>query len=482
MENKNTPQTQFENIDPKNMTPQQQAQFAVQRFKGLPQKAQIAIGAVFAFFVLSFLLGGGDDAPQVTAPQAEHNDRAVATVSDNETNTDDSFEAAGPSRESLQRGFYAQQRKEIALLKNDLEGQTAKDRQALEEMRTSAVAQQQQMNQMMRAFNDQIRTFQESNNLQRAELSRLVGDARRQQDMQSRTKAMNADEIKPQVRRRISQTTLGGAGGGVNANPNQALLSVGKRAVKTGTNDLSNGTFIQREAEPFLPPLGFIKGTMLNGVDALVGRSTPSLVRLSGTYKTAMNSTVSLDGCIALIELEGEISTERAIGKPSRMTCVYPDRGAVTYALSGYVVDAYDGIVGVPGVFYEGDASRLAAAMMGDFAAGMAQIIQETQFTTETSTGGTATNLTGDKSKAEVAAGISGAMSSLRDYLFERANRVVPFIRIDSTRDLHLVLLSGIELRSEGSAWTLLVDGKKADAVKAANEAARAEAEQQQQP
>ena len=60
----------------------------------------------------------------------------------------------------------------------------------------------------------------------------------------------------------------------------------------------------------------------------------------------------------------------------------------------------------------------------------------------------------------------------------ERSSRVVPFVRVDPTRDIHMVLLSGFELRHEGSPWTLLVDGAKADQIKAENEMARKQAEE----
>ena len=139
------------------------------------------------------------------------------------------------------------------------------------------------------------------------------------------------------------------------------------------------------------------------------------------------------------------------------MTCVYPDQGVSTYSVSGYVVDAEDGIIGVPGIFYEGDASRLATAMIADFAAGIADIIESNQNTFSVDSDGTAQQtLTGDQTKAEIAGGVNAAVGSLRDYLMERANRIVPFVRIDATRTVHLVLLSGVELRTEGSPWTLL--------------------------
>ncbi len=146
--------------------------------------------------------------------------------------------------------------------------------------------------------------------------------------------------------------------------------------------------------------------------------------------------------------------------------CVYPDYGAVTYSLSGYVVDAEDGIVGVPGIFYEGDASRIAAAMLGEFVAGVAEVIRDNQFTEETSESGTASNITGSASRAQFANGVVNAMSNMEAYLNERMNRVVPFVRLDATREISLVLLEGVELRDhDENPWTLLVDGEKADQI-----------------
>lgn len=459
----------------------------VEKFKALPKNVQIGIGAVIVFFLFMLLSGGDDDpVPVRQAPQSQAVDVKVSERRIDRQNSDSSsFEAVDPSRESLQRGFYTQQRKELAELKSSLIDNVQVELENVSTIKDAVNEQQQQMQQIIETFNEQIRSFERSNQEQRVEINRLVEQARSAEEQGRRQQALGGGVgaegavVRQKKKSRIGQTTLrSGAGAGLNANPDQALLNFNNLPGTQRLQTASGSSYIEKTPEPFLPPLGFIKGTLLNGFDALVGGAVPSLVRLSGSYKTAMNSTVSLDGCIAFVEFEGQISTERAIGKPSRMTCVYPDAGAVTYSLSGYVVDANDGIVGVPGIFYEGDASRIAAALLADFAAGTAEIVRENQFTEETSEGGTATNLTGSAVQAELAAGVSGMMGSLRDYLEERSNRVIPFVRVDPTRDIHMVLLSGFELRHQGSPWTLLVDGEKADRVKAENETARQKAEQ----
>jgi hypothetical protein len=144
------------------------------------------------------------------------------------------------------------------------------------------------------------------------------------------------------------------------------------------------------------------------------------------------------------------------------MTCVYPDQGAVTYSISGYVVDSEDGVEGVPGLFFEGHAGRIALSIAAEFAAGIGDIIEQNQSTSVVSADGTTTTtITGSETKAELYGSASDSLSSLKDYLADRASRVVPFIRIDALREIHIVLLSGTQLRSEGNAWSQLFKAKK---------------------
>jgi hypothetical protein len=144
------------------------------------------------------------------------------------------------------------------------------------------------------------------------------------------------------------------------------------------------------------------------------------------------------------------------------MTCVYPDEGAVTYSVAGYVVDSEDGVEGVPGLFFEGHAGRIALSIAAEFAAGLGDIVADNQSTNIVNSDGTTTTvITGSEAKASVYGSASDSLNSLKDYLADRASRVVPFIRIDALREIHIVLLSGTELRSEGNAWSQLFNAEK---------------------
>ncbi|PIZ29794.1 MAG: hypothetical protein COY40_06110 [Alphaproteobacteria bacterium CG_4_10_14_0_8_um_filter_53_9] len=441
----------------------------VERFKALPRPVQIVVGLAFVGFVyLAFSGRGGDvsaptEATNLTTPDALRGGQGEV------------FAGLETDRPALMQSWLEQNRREMSSLNEKIEERFVQRDQALTEALQQNAELQRQMRQMMTDFTSEIRSIQSESAQDREMLDQLAEEQRRMQldapvDGTSGQGAINTR------RTRIEQTPLGSAGGGPAVDGSNALLAPFGRALKeegyaADTLRAATGQVVtQKQNNPFLPPLGFIHGTLLNGVDALVGgQSTPALVRLQGQYKTAMNSTVNLDGCFALVEFQGEISTERAIGKPSRMTCVYPDQGAVTYSISGYVVDSEDGIIGIPGIFYEGDATRIATAMLADFAVGVAEIIKENQASISVDSEGNATQtVTGDELKGEIAGGTSKAMGSLRDYLLERVNRVLPFIRLDTTREINLVLLSGVELRAEGSPWTLLFDGTAAKAAQPA--------------
>lgn len=66
-----------------------------------------------------------------------------------------------------------------------------------------------------------------------------------------------------------------------------------------------------------------------------------------------------------------------------------------------------------------------------------------------------------------MAGGVNKSMSTLKQYLQERVNRVQPFIRLDALREIHVVILNGTELRDEGSPWTALFDAQSADRSRA---------------
>lgn len=437
------------------------------KFRAMPMPARVALGVV-GFGVLYLMFSGGE-APQQATDAATMTSEAALNAEGNQV-----FSGLESDRPVLMQGWLEQNRREMAELKKTIETRFEEKDKALAEALQNNADLQAQMRQMMADFTSEIRNIQTSNQQDKEMLSQLAEEQRR---IQSNAPADGVTGVGPVLRaqKRIDQLPLSGGGAGnVAGRPLLAPLTdmaTGGEVRSTGESTAFDGEAGRPERLPFVPPLGFIKGTMLNGVDALIGgQPTPSLVRLSGNYKTAMGGTVNLDGCFALVEFQGEISTERAVGKPARMTCVYPDQGAVTYSLSGYVVDADDGIIGIPGVFYEGDASRIAAAMLADFAAGVSAVVRDNQTTVSVDSNGNATqSVTGDELKGEIAGGMEKAVGSLRDYLMQRVSRVLPFVRLDATRQMHLVLLSGTELRAEGSPWTLLFDAEAADQARAQN-------------
>lgn len=447
----------------------------VEKFRGLPRPAQIAIA--IGACVLVYMVFGGRNQPVHRAPAGNVNMGVTNGAAVSPT-----FTGIETDRPALMQSVFEQNRRDMAELRNEVRTYFNEQKVQKAEADAKSEEQQRRMQQMMDDFTAEIKGIQEERLRDSERLGQL---AQQQQQMELNAPVNGASGISPVGSRRhqITQITLSGGGGG-----GQALLAPLGQALKSGHID-GSGKYVPDDtvgAEarlPFMPPLGFVRGTLLNGVDALTGGSaTPALVRLSGTYKTAMNSTVVLDGCFALVQFNGNISTERAIGNPTTMTCVYPDGGAATYSIGGYVVDAEDGIIGVPGVLYEGDATRIAAAVLADFAAGVGEIIEQNQSTNTVDAQGTQqSTLTGDQAKAQIAGGINKSMSTLRDYLKERVDRVQSFIRLDATRDINLVILNGTELRHEGNPWTQLFDAAAAENAGATGATIQAKQQARQQ-
>lgn len=440
----------------------------IARFNELPKNAKIGILGLFAFFFLVFLMrSGGGDAPAPEQNLAQQPSQFVSVSPDgpeDDTAENDGFNPVGPDRASLRRGFVTQQTQALQQMRNEIETQSEQQQQEFTRRTQEMQQLQTQLQETMKVLSEQMQLMEQSNARQRDEITRLVEEARRQGLRSVNQQQQDNERVRRRTPSRITETRLGGAGGPGVGNDQALLQGVLKTTTgRTAGIDGENDVLAEEEPLPFIPPLGFVKATLLNGVDALAtsGLATPALARLHGVYKTAMNSTVFLDGCFMLLEFEGDISTERAKGRPSRMTCVYPDRGAVTYDVAGYVVDAEDGLEGVPGVFYEGDSGRIALAIAAQFAAGVANIVANNQTTNVTDSDGTNQQfLTGNQTRGAVAGGVAAATNRLTDYLLERAERIAPFIRIDAMRKVHVVLLSGTELRAQGSAWSLLFNAE----------------------
>lgn len=414
-------------------------------------------GLLFVFYVISNMRGG-------SAPQAPN--QLVNLGSPTGSNVSATFSGIETDRPAVMQSVFEQNRRDMADLRSKIETDFATRDEALQAALSQNQELQRQMQQMMGDFTTELKNIQIERARDNERLGQLA-DQQRQMEMNAPVDGVGVANNVGVRKRAISQVNLGG--GGAAGVVGAVTRPFGQMASSTPASHLNNsGLPVPSPAEdaaakrlPFMPPLGFVKATLINGVDALVGgTATPALARLSGTYKTAMNTTVTLDGCFALVEFEGNISTERATGKAVRMTCVYPDNGAATYSLSSYAVDAEDGIIGIPGVLYEGDPTRITAAMLADFAAGIGEIVEENQTTTTVdSEGNEQSTLTGSQSKAQAFGGLNKVMSSLRDYLQARVDRTQAFIRLDATREIHLVILNGTELRKEGDVWSALFDG-----------------------
>lgn len=430
---------------------------AMQKFRSLPRGAQVAIligGLLFVFYIISSLRGG-------SAPQSN----AVVNLGQpNGKKPTDTFSGLETDRPAVMQSVFEQNRRDMSELRTKIEGDFATRDQALQAALGQNQELQRQMQQMMGDFTTELKNIQLERARDNERLAQLA-DQQKQLELNAPVDGVGAQNPVGIRKRAISQVSLGGGGGAVEA----IVRPFGQMGSNASSHLNNSGLPVPSPAEdaaakrlPFMPPLGFVHARLLNGVDAPVGGAIPALARLSGTYKTAMNNTITLDGCFALLEFEANLSTERATGKPVRMTCVYPDQGAVTYSLNGYAVDSEDGIIGIPGVLFEGDPTRIGAAMLADFTAGIIDIIASNNDDGSTTTSSVDENgnttITSQQGKSQAYGAANTMTATIRDYLKARVDRIQSFIRLDATRDINFVILSGVEMRKEGDVWSSLFD------------------------
>ncbi|PZP39324.1 MAG: hypothetical protein DI585_04405, partial [Pseudomonas fluorescens] len=247
------------------------ASSALEKFKALPRPMQAGIliaGLIFVFYVMSSLRGGGAVAPNQVVNLGNPNARAVSPT----------FTGIETDRPAVMQSVFEQNRRDMA----DLRGQIEKDFSSRDQALKAALDQnqelQRQMQQMMGDFTTELKNVQ----LERArDNERLVqlADQQKQLELNAPVDGVGAMSGAPR-KRAIAQVSLGG--GGIAA---AVTRPFGQTGGTPATHLNNSGLPAPSPAEdaaskrlPFMPPLGFVHATLLNGVDALVGgTATPAL-------------------------------------------------------------------------------------------------------------------------------------------------------------------------------------------------------------
>ena len=194
-----------------------------------------------------------------------------------------------------------------------------------------------------------------------------------------------------------------------------------------------------------LPAGSVVSGRLLTGTfaTALDGGGMPVLVGLEAPFAGPNGLRVDLSGCVVLGNASADMRAIRVQVQVRSLSCWLPGGDVFEAGINGYLAGD-DAVSGVPGTFEKRNGKWLGdlAASMGVAAASALADVQIAE-----SIGGTV--LTGLPS-------ISQTMGArMQDFFLQRAEEVVPAIRVPSDEQVYVVLLQGVTiegLAAEGGA------------------------------
>lgn len=212
----------------------------------------------------------------------------------------------------------------------------------------------------------------------------------------------------------------------------------------------------KRRSKPNIAPMGFVHGTLLNGMVAKVGSHQDfTLISLTGPYQSANGESTNLQGCTITGQGTANLSSGRIDIKPIKLTCNLPGGRTEKWDVGGWVVDA-DGIQGVKGVIVDPTGKKMAgSALLGALSAS-ARVINQNQYTsTYSGSSGSGSSLfTGNAGTAMASGALAGGATEAQNQLNEYNKLFAPSIQVGGGRDVTVVLATEETLPHEGSGLT----------------------------
>lgn len=244
-----------------------------------------------------------------------------------------------------------------------------------------------------------------------------------------------------------TSTGGGGADKGLLVQGTQAL---GESMVGKPATPATAAASAPTTTQTYIPAGSYMKALLLNGMDAPTGgqaqsNPAPALLKIIDNGKLPNFFRTQLKDCVVTANGYGELSSERALIRTDRLSCVTPAGGAVDIAIRGYIAGE-DGKAGLRGKVISKTGEALGNAIwaaglsaLGAGISGAATSNTQTQLgTTVTSVDNPATKAFGDGTKA--------AFDRLAQYYINLADKLFPVVEIDGGRVVEIVITNGFTL------------------------------------
>lgn len=227
--------------------------------------------------------------------------------------------------------------------------------------------------------------------------------------------------------------------------PRPALARAAQRADAGGSAGASG------DGGTYLPAGTFVSGVLLNGLDAPTGGQAqqnphPVLIQLTGNAFLPNKMRAEVRGCFMTASAHGDLSSERALIRGDRITCIDQAGAAIDMPIRSYVVGP-DGKVGIGGRVVAKSGKLLANAAIAGVLSGLAAVAESYATVNSVSALGSVQTIDSDKIPQYAAAsGVQSAADKLAAWYLKMADQTMPTVEIPTGVAVDVVLQRGLAL------------------------------------
>lgn len=207
-------------------------------------------------------------------------------------------------------------------------------------------------------------------------------------------------------------------------------------------------------ANEYVPAGSFVRAVMIGGADAPTGgqaeeNPVPVLFEIEDVASLPNAHEYDLVSCRVVGAAHGEVSSERAITRLEKLSCV-DDKGVIYESfVKGHVYDE-TGRLGIKGRLVTKQGQMIANSLFAGIGAGIGGAFQNSATNYSTNALGTQTSSFPSASEAVQAGlgqGIASTFDRLSKYFIRLAEQIFPVIEVDAGRIVDLVFTSGFEVK-----------------------------------
>jgi len=200
-----------------------------------------------------------------------------------------------------------------------------------------------------------------------------------------------------------------------------------------------------------VPAGSYVKVRILTGVEANPRDEIPMLVQADHALVGPNKRRIDLRGCMMLMQVKGELSTDRVVGQAVRLSCIRNDGESVTREINGYLAGE-DSTFGVTGQLITRQGRVIAAAAVAGFAEAAGDAVARAQETRQLIQSPLSTNATevrnvdGNQTAYVLGTSASGSAEIIANWYLKYADQLLPAIAVGSGRDVWVVLLETVDV------------------------------------